>query len=539
MGRVLEGPLGAAGRKMRAKDEDEDKDEDKDTQPHAQNPDKAKTLRWAVLKGYPPWPCQILPYKKAREVIPRGPPAKTKAYKHCPVQYFGTGEYGWANPATLVPFEDMARKELEERCKKKKTYRLSIEQAYSMRDNGKNKPLGWWNGPPIPEKVPVKKEQKPEKPKKPAKERGAPGYPKRICSRPWPTDLCVPFPTKPFRLPEMLEIRSKPRFESIRRNIYMGRDEGSWPRPKRLPSPDILVCTCATGSGCRSDCINRKMHVRCCSKLCPCRKECTNKEFSQMKLPRLKAFLTPECGWGVRVKDAVAKGDFVVEYVGEIIDDAECERRMWEAKRANSHNFYMMELSSEKVIDARHKANISRLINSSCEPNCEAQKCVDAATGEVRVGIFAVRDIEAGEEVTYNYNFLHFGRTEEGDVTSFVCRCGAPSCKGRLDSASEMREKVASMIRRRIKIKKKVLKSRKKAGKKTGTKNGVAGKYTEAVIVDYKWSSKQFVVQYDDGKQENLKLETDENITFKFVKEPVQETPEHEQPLKKQKVEKH
>ena len=76
---------------------------------------------------------------------------------------------------------------------------------------------------------------------------------------------------------------------------------------------------------------------------------------------------------------------------------------MWEAKKVHERNFYMMEISGNYVIDARHKANISRLINSSCQPNCRSQKCVDAATGEVRVGIFAMRDIEAGEELTISY----------------------------------------------------------------------------------------------------------------------------------------
>ena len=49
----------------------------------------------------------------------------------------------------------------------------------------------------------------------------------------------------------------------------------------------------------------------------------------------------------------------------------------------------------------RTQGNQARFINHSCDPNCETQKWHDAGTGEVRVGIFAKRDIYPGEELTY------------------------------------------------------------------------------------------------------------------------------------------
>ena len=102
--------------------------------------------------------------------------------------------------------------------------------------------------------------------------------------------------------------------------------------------------------------------------------------------------------------------------------------------------------------EAGHKANISRLINSSCQPNCRSQKCVDAATGEVRVGIFAMRDIEAGEELSYNYQFQHFAHGEAAK-TSFDCRCGAPNCIGTLDSTVKKRDEVKETVGKKIKVK--------------------------------------------------------------------------------------
>ena len=72
--------------------------------------------------------------------------------------------------------------------------------------------------------------------------------------------------------------------------------------------------------------------------------------------------------------ERIPAGTFIVEYIGEIIDDAESERRLWQARTNGIKNFYMMELSPNMVIDAGSKGNLSRFLNSSCDPNCETQK---------------------------------------------------------------------------------------------------------------------------------------------------------------------
>lgn len=79
-------------------------------------------------------------------------------------------------------------------------------------------------------------------------------------------------------------------------------------------------------------------------------------------------------------------------------------------------------------IDARRKGNWARLLNSSCDPNCETQKWHSATTGEVRVGIYALRDIPVGEELTYDYFFEHYGAMKPA-AGSFVCKCGAKNCR--------------------------------------------------------------------------------------------------------------
>lgn len=68
---------------------------------------------------------------------------------------------------------------------------------------------------------------------------------------------------------------------------------------------------------------------------------------------------------------------------GELISIAEKQRRVQEQASMGIHDFYMMEHSSGVIIDARLKGNLARLLNSSCDPNCETQKWRDAATDEV------------------------------------------------------------------------------------------------------------------------------------------------------------
>lgn len=57
-----------------------------------------------------------------------------------------------------------------------------------------------------------------------------------------------------------------------------------------------------------------------------------------------------------------------------VIDDRTCEKRLWQMKRLSDTNFYLCEVSSNMVIDATDKGNMSRFINHSCEPNTEMQK---------------------------------------------------------------------------------------------------------------------------------------------------------------------
>lgn len=76
-------------------------------------------------------------------------------------------------------------------------------------------------------------------------------------------------------------------------------------------------------------------------------------------------------------------------------------------------------------IDARLRGCVTRFANHSCDPNCEVQRW-DVARGRMSLGLFALRDVKVGEEITYDYQFATTEETE--------CLCGAATCRGFLST---------------------------------------------------------------------------------------------------------
>lgn len=90
----------------------------------------------------------------------------------------------------------------------------------------------------------------------------------------------------------------------------------------------------------------------------------------------------------------LGQGEFVNEYVGELIDEEECRRRMNKMHEENKTSYYFLTIDKDRIIDAADKGNLSRFMNHSCQPNCETHKWT--VNGDTRVGLFAVCDIPAG-----------------------------------------------------------------------------------------------------------------------------------------------
>jgi SET domain-containing protein len=113
----------------------------------------------------------------------------------------------------------------------------------------------------------------------------------------------------------------------------------------------------------------------------------------------------------------------IVEYVGERISKEESSRR------CEANNEYIFDLDDEHDLDGNVEWNPARFINHSCAPNCEAQ------WDEEHIWIVAVRDIKAGEELTFNYGY------DLVDYLEHPCRCDAPNCVGYI-LAEEFHEQI-------------------------------------------------------------------------------------------------
>ncbi|XP_022969811.1 histone-lysine N-methyltransferase ASHH3 isoform X1 [Cucurbita maxima] len=223
-----------------------------------------------------------------------------------------------------------------------------------------------------------------------------------------------------FELPDWFSKWKPLPYTFIRRNVYLTK------KFKRRIEDDGIFCSCSPTSGspgvCDRDC-HCGMLLSSCSSGCKCGISCLNKPFQHRPVKKMKLVETEKCGSGIVADEDIKHGEFVIEYVGEVIDDKTCEERLWNMKHRGETNFYLCEINRDMVIDATYKGNKSRYINHSCCPNTEMQKWI--IDGETRIGIFATQDIQKGEHLTYDYQFVQFGADQD-------CHCGAVGCRRKL-----------------------------------------------------------------------------------------------------------
>lgn len=129
-------------------------------------------------------------------------------------------------------------------------------------------------------------------------------------------------------------------------------------------------------------------------------------------------------GHGVFARRRIGAGQRIIEYRGERIDWKTALQRAEEKDAPLGHTF-LFSLADGRVIDGGKRGNAARFINHSCDPNCEAMEHEDG-----RVYIHALRDIERGEELSYNYALIYDGRHTAAVRRAFQCRCGASCCSG-------------------------------------------------------------------------------------------------------------
>lgn len=132
---------------------------------------------------------------------------------------------------------------------------------------------------------------------------------------------------------------------------------------------------------------------------------------------------SPVHGRGAFALRRIRKGTRIVEYLGERVSHREADRR-YESKDASDAHTFLFIVDSRTVIDAGVDGNEARFLNHSCSPNCES------VIEKRRVFIEAIRDIEPGEEMTYDYQIQREDDDPPGIEEVFACHCGFPQCRG-------------------------------------------------------------------------------------------------------------
>ncbi|MGN6318369.1 SET domain-containing protein [Trinickia sp.] len=135
-------------------------------------------------------------------------------------------------------------------------------------------------------------------------------------------------------------------------------------------------------------------------------------------------------GKGVFASVRLKAGERLLEYKGERISWKEALRRHPHNPAEPNHTFYFA-LEDGRVIDGKVDGNSARWINHSCAPNCEAEE-VDG-----RVYIHALRDIDAEEELFYDYGLVIDARQTKKLKAEYACRCGARKCRGTMLAPKE------------------------------------------------------------------------------------------------------
>lgn len=154
-------------------------------------------------------------------------------------------------------------------------------------------------------------------------------------------------------------------------------------------------CSPADPSPCgrNSQCINMLLDFECNKATCPAGESCQNQKLSKRDYADLKIVPTGVRGFGAISQKDIPENTFVIEYIGDLINTAEFNKRM-KAKLDNKEKeFYFLTVESDLIVDAEPAGNLSRFINHSCDPNCSTLKMT--VDGNTRIGIFTNQFVKA------------------------------------------------------------------------------------------------------------------------------------------------
>lgn len=95
--------------------------------------------------------------------------------------------------------------------------------------------------------------------------------------------------------------------------------------------------------------------TECNPEVCPAGSKCTNQQFEKRLYPPLVPYKTNAKGWGLKCLESLHKGQFVIEYVGEMIGEQEYQRRIKKMNEQKNDNYYFLIIDKDRIIDAGPK----------------------------------------------------------------------------------------------------------------------------------------------------------------------------------------
>jgi SET domain-containing protein len=131
-------------------------------------------------------------------------------------------------------------------------------------------------------------------------------------------------------------------------------------------------------------------------------------------------------GQGAFATRPIDRGEWIIEYAGERISEAEFQRRDPARRPGEAHHTVFFEVAPDVVIDASVGGNDARFINHSCDPNCETR------IEHGRVHIYAKRRINGGEELCFDYSYVWEPHHTPEMIAAHPCHCGSAKCRGTL-----------------------------------------------------------------------------------------------------------
>jgi hypothetical protein len=161
-------------------------------------------------------------------------------------------------------------------------------------------------------------------------------------------------------------------------------------------------------------------------------------------------------GLGLFATKPIKKGAKIIRYFGPLLDSRK-------KKDDAIENKYLFELNGRWTIDGSVRKNVARYINHACKPNAES----DVSARKRKVVIRAIKNIEPGEEINYDYGTDYF----KAYLKPIGCKCAACEKKRKKKRAEARAERLRLKAKEEKKAEKKALKKAEKLAAKASRKN--------------------------------------------------------------------